>query len=167
MIRNSLSLILMLFGLNLFFSAKVYAQSKEYVISGQQIFLRDRPSFLGKVIVQAQYGQKVQLSKKTNTGWFLVKMGDKTGWVFKSAVQDSYYILKEIGKGKEAASKSVYKDEVVAAGKGFSPEYEAMMKSQNPNLNYKSVDEMEKWNIGVDKLAGFGTKGGLTSEVLK
>ncbi len=161
MILNKLFAVVILFlGLN------VYGQSQEYVLSGQKIYLRDRPSFLGKVIVQGQYGQKVALTKKTGS-WYLIKLSDKTGWVHKSAVQDSYYILKEIGKGKDAASKSVYKDEVVAAGKGFSPEYESMMKSQNPNVNYKAVDDIEKWYIGVAQLVNFGTKGGLTSASLK
>ena len=165
MIQNKIFYWALLFIIIFSFSNNSYAQKKDYAISGQNVYLRNKPHFLGKPTAKAQYGDKIILSKKSGS-WYLVKLNDKAGWIHKSSFQDAFYILNEIGKGQDAAKKT-YKDEVVAAGKGFSPEYEAIMKTQNPNINYSSVDEIEKWNIGPEKLMNFGTKGGLASEILK
>ena len=142
----------------------VSAQEQNVVISSAKAFLRDRPSFLGKSVAAAPYGAQAHVLK-VNGDWRQVTIGNKLGWVHKSAIQDSYYILKEIGKGNK--TKDRYKDDVVAAGKGFSPEYEAMMKAEKPSLNYSDVDKMESWKISIEGLAGFGANGGLNSETLK
>lgn len=139
-------------------------EKKEYVVAVQKVLLRDKPSFLGRGIATGKYGTKIEILTKKGT-WAQIKMAGKTGWTHQSSLQESFFILKEIGKGE--AAKSTYKDEVVAAGKGFSPEYEALMKSQSPDLNYTSVDEIESWLIATDVLKRFATKGGLTSEVLE
>jgi uncharacterized protein YgiM (DUF1202 family) len=139
-------------------------EKKEYVVAVQKILLRNKPSFLGKGIGTGKYGDKIEILTK-KAGWAQIKVAGKTGWAHQSSLQESFFILKEIGKGE--AAKSTYKDEVVAAGKGFSPEYEALMKSQSPDLNYKVVDQIESWLIATDVLKRFATKGGLTSEVLQ
>lgn len=139
-------------------------EKKEYVVAVQKVLLRDKPSFLGRGIATSKYGEKIELLTKKGA-WAQIKVAGKTGWTHQSSLQESFFILKEIGKGE--AAKSTYKDEVVAAGKGFSPEYEALMKSQSPELNYTSVDEIESWLISIDVLKRFATKGGLTSEVLE
>jgi uncharacterized protein YgiM (DUF1202 family) len=164
MIRNKVlkTSIVLLFFLTGF---KAIAEQKEFVIAGQKIFLRDKPSFLGKSVFATTYGAKVALLKKSG-GWLQVKLDNQIGWVHQSSVQDGYYILKDIGKGA-ATSKDTYKDEVVTAGKGFSPEYEAMMKSNNPNLNYKTVDQIENYKVPVENLVNFEISGGLKSEILK
>jgi hypothetical protein len=119
---------------------------------------------LGKAIAAGNYGEKIEILNKKGS-WAQIRLAGKTGWTHQSALQESFFILKEIGKGE--AAKSTYKDEVVAAGKGFSPEYEALMKSQSPDLNYGSVDEIESWLISVDVLKRFALKGGVKSEVLE
>ena len=142
-----------------------HAENQQFVISTQKSFLRDKPSFLGKSIGPANYGTKITVLKRAG-GWCQIKLNSQIGWVHQSSVQDSYYILKDIGRG-EAASKGTYKDEVVSAGKGFSPEYESMMKSQNANLKYSTVDQIETYKISVESLVKFGINGGLNSEILK
>ena len=166
MIRNKV--LVLVLALNCVFVGmlpKAQAQEKkEYVVAVQKMVLRDRTSFLGRAIAIGKYGQKIELLNKKGN-WAQIRINGKTGWTHQSSLQESFFILKEIGKGE--AAKSTYKDEVVAAGKGFSPEYEALMKSQSPDLNYKIVDEIESWLIGTDVLKRFANKGGLTSEVLE
>ena len=164
MIPNKFSYYLILFVFILFGTA-AHAEEKQLVIAGRKIVLRARPSFLGKAVMQADYGAKVFFIKQEGS-WYQVKLNTKEGWVHQSSVQDSYFILKDIGRGN-AASKKTYKDEVVAAGKGFSPEYESMMKSKNPDLKYEIVNKIESWKISVEALSNFGKNGGLNSETLK
>lgn len=140
-------------------------EKKEYVISANKTVARDKPSYLGKPLFVAQYGQKPPIISR-NGAWLQVAFGSKKGWIHQSAMQESYFILKEIGKGKDAANKT-YKDEVVAAGKGFTPEYEKMLKAESPELNYGTVDEIESWLVGTESLIRFGQKGGLESEMFK
>lgn len=161
MILNKFTLV----GLLLFAGLFVQAENQQFVISTQKSILRDKPSFLGKSIGPAHYGAKVTLLKPSGS-WYQIKLNNQVGWVHKSSVQDSYYILKDIGRG-EAASRGTYKDEIVSAGKGFSPEYEAMMKSQNADLKYSTVDQIEAYRISVESLVKFGINGGLNSEILK
>ena len=161
MILNKLVLV----GFLIFAGFSASAENQQFVISTQKSFLRDKPSFLGKSIAPANYGTKITLLKRSGS-WCQIKISNQIGWVHQSSIQDSYYILKDIGRG-EAASKGTYKDEVVSAGKGFSPEYESMMKSQNANLKYSSVDQIEAYKISVESLVKFGLTGGLNSEILK
>jgi hypothetical protein len=166
MIRNKVvSSVLLLFLALTVLSLPLEAQEKkEYVVAVKRMILRDRASFLGKAIAAGNYGEKIEILNKKGS-WAQIRLAGKTGWTHQSALQESFFILKEIGKGE--AAKSTYKDEVVAAGKGFSPEYEALMKSQSPDLNYGSVDEIESWLISVDVLKRFALKGGVKSEVLE
>jgi hypothetical protein len=166
MIRNKVLTVLFILSCVLLSAGHVAQaeEKKEYVVAVQKVVLRDKPSFLGRGIAAAKYGDKIELLTKKGA-WAQIKVAGKTGWSHQSSLQESFYILKEIGKGD--AAKSTYKDEVVAAGKGFSPEYEALMKSQSPELNYSSVDEIESWLIATDILKRFATKGGLKSEVLE
>lgn len=164
MIQNKILALFFLLSCLMGHSKIAQAQEQQYVVAVQKILLRDKPSFLGRGIATGKYGDKIRIVTKKGS-WAQIKLASKTGWTHQSSLQESFFILKEIGKGE--AAKSAYKDEVVAAGKGFSPEYEAFMKSQSPDLNYGSVDEIESWLISTDVLKRFATKGGLTSEVLE
>lgn len=168
MILNKISTVAIAFTLSclmLGFAKTAQAEEKkDYVVAVQKMVLRDRTSFLGRAIAIGKYGEKIEILSKKGA-WAQIKINGKTGWTHQSSLQESFFILKEIGKGE--AAKSTYKDEVVAAGKGFSPEYEALMKTQSPEINYTSVDEIESWLIGTDVLKRFSTKGGLTSEILE
>lgn len=163
MIRNKL--VTLVTGLVLFSTGVDAAENVQYVIAAQKIFLRDRPNFLGKPIAQAKYGQKISVVG-TEGSWNKVKIGTRQGWIHRSGLQESFYILNEIGKGNKN-TKDVYKDEVVAAGKGFSSDYELLMKSQNPQLNFTAVDQIQNLSLSVQGLEQFGKKGELKSETFK
>lgn len=164
MIQNKVLALIFVLSCVIGHSEIAQAQEQQYVVAVQKVLLRDKPSFLGRAIATGKYGDKITIVTKKGS-WAQIKLASKTGWTHQSSLQESFFILKEIGKGE--AAKSAYKDEVVAAGKGFSPEYEALMKSQSPDLNYGSVDEIESWLISTEVLKRFATKGGLTSEVLE
>lgn len=154
------------------FLALVFSVSKNGIASEErqaiavaEAVLRESPGFLSKAVGKFPYGTIVQVLEH-DRGWLKIMAGKKIGWVQKSALQDSEYVLKDLGRGKKATMET-YKNDVVTAGKGFSPEYEAVMKESNGKLNYSAVDDMEKLAFKEIELFKFARKVRVSSDLLE
>lgn len=135
------------------------------VIGVEKASVRQGPNFLSKKVGEVKYGEKVR-SFESQKNWSRISFGKINGWLHSSAFGNSKSILNDIGKGA-AASNKVYKDEVVAAGKGFNEEYEKVYKSKNPKANFAAVDQLEKRVVENKHLVDFANSGKLQSKVLK
>ncbi len=135
------------------------------VIAVSEAVLREGSSFLSKPLFKLRYGTRV--NKVTNrNGWVQIRHEDKLGWLPESALQDGVYILREVGRGGKT-STSMYKNEVATAGKGFSPEYEDMMKNREGKLNYEDVNALEEKAFETSELVKFAREVRLNSDVFK
>jgi uncharacterized protein YgiM (DUF1202 family) len=102
--------------------------------------VRDRPSFLGKIVATLVYGDRIPISTERGD-WVQVNTDNGiTGWVHLSALTKKQIVLQE---GDESVEQSATSEEVAMAGKGFNKEVEQQYKEEK-NLDYTWIDRMEK-----------------------
>lgn len=146
-------------------AATALDQSQDSVVGVALLTLRKSPSFLSRKTGELKYGQKIKILK-TRKDWCFITAGSFKGWAQKSALGERESILDDL-KRSSAESSATYNDEVATAGKGFSAEYESMLKQKNQKLNFGAVDKMESIELPVKTLLRFKKKGRLQSEVLR
>jgi uncharacterized protein YgiM (DUF1202 family) len=114
--------------------------------------LRERPSFLGKVVKDVEYGDRMSVVS-TQGGWTKVKTDNgKTGWIHTSALTEKKVVMKAGDIDAETAASG---EELALAGKGFNDEVEAEFKSSNPDVDYTWVDRMERMVVSIDESIDF------------
>lgn len=119
--------------------------------------VRDAPSFLGAVIGNLSYGDRVQVYRD-NGAWRNIGTLDKklAGWIHSSALTKKEIILNPGAKDAELAASS---QELALAGKGFNSAVEAEFKATHRNINFRWVDEMGKINIAAREMRAFLKEG--------
>ena len=133
--------------------------SEEMSVTVKQTQLRDKPSFLGKIIGALVYADRVTVLDQAK-GWFKVKgPGGKQGWVTASALQPGKIAL---AAGSENVQQGASSGEVALAGKGFNEDVENKYK-QEGHIDYAWVDRMEGYNPTTDDVATFLQDGGLNT----
>ena len=144
-------------------AALAHAQEKVVMtVMNKEAEIRDKPSFLGKVLEKIPYGTTVTVIT-TQKDWVKVARpaGKGEGWIAKSALTEG---AKELKAGDSNVSKTASSGEVSAAGKGFTKEVEEQYK-KDKNLDYKPVDDMEKSAVTPEQAAKFMKDGGLAAEM--
>ena len=140
-----------------------FAAAKKYMsVQVREGMVRTTPSFLGKVVGELSYGDRVAVSEEKNK-WAKVEMSGKgrKGWMHLSALTIKKVVLNPGADDVEEAASS---NEIALAGKGFSEEVEKSYKAKNKQLNYKEVDKMEKIAVSQAKIKNFLKEGGLMPE---
>jgi uncharacterized protein YgiM (DUF1202 family) len=118
--------------------------------------LRSKPSFLGAVVVSLAYGDRVTVAKKQDPWYQVTDARGKTGWIHQSALTTKRIVLSA---GAADAEKSVSRDELALAGKGFNADVEAEFKAENKNIDFAWVDKMEKFKVTPEEAAVFLAEG--------
>jgi hypothetical protein len=128
----------------LFFSMIMvtYGFGETIYIQQKQSLLKETPSFLGKTVVQCQYGDELKVITEKNE-WKFVQYGSKKGWVHTTATTTKKIVMQ----GSVNAPSSVTSNEVMLAGKGFNVQVESEYRKKNPNLRFDLVDKMEKRTV--------------------
>lgn len=136
---------------------KEAGKSQMFSVQQKEGKLRDKPSFLGKIVQRLPYGARVSKSSEKGS-WYQVQAGGVSGWMHKSTLTEKVIVLKA---GDENVSSGVSDDEMVLAGKGFNSDVEKTYKQENSNLNYALVDKMEQFEIKLAAFEAFVKEGGL------
>lgn len=138
------------------------AFAAEMSVTVKQTQVRDKASFLGKVLGVLNYADRVTVIDSSNKAWFKVTGpdGKLTGWVSASALTTKKV---ELAAGTENAQQSASSGEVALAGKGFNETVEQQYKSDG-KLDYTWVDKMEKITVSTADLSTFIAKGALTPQ---
>jgi len=114
--------------------------------------LRERPSFLGKIVTTVSYGDTVNIIREQDE-WVLARRPDgKQGWIHISALTDDEI---ELSSGESNAETVASSDELALAGKGFNSDVEAEFKTRNEDIDFTWVDWMEKIIISPEQMEGF------------
>lgn len=122
--------------------------------------IRQRPSFLAKVIATAPYGTTVQTTG-TRGSWTAVTMSNaQTGWIPTSALT-SYRLKTKATQGQVGTSATT--QEISLAGKGFNEQVEQNYKQRNRKLRFDLVDQIEKRSVSQQKIEHFIREGQLRS----
>ncbi|HUV06579.1 MAG TPA: SH3 domain-containing protein [Spirochaetia bacterium] len=143
----------------LFLLIGLYAAAQEMMsVTVKETQVRSTPSFMGKILANLAYGDRVQIVEKAKS-WakVLIPGGKGDGWVSLSALTEKRVVLKA---GSQDVDKTASSGEVALAGKGFNADVEAKYK-KDKNLDYTWIDRMEQFKIPPDQLVSFLTAGGL------
>jgi hypothetical protein len=122
--------------------------------------LRATPSFLGKIVAELNYAERVAVLEKKET-WFRVRASAKNaeGWLHASALTSKKIILRP---GATDVSQAASSDELALAGKGFSEQVEGEFKTRNPQLDYAWINQMEQMVVSQDQIEQFIKDGKLS-----
>lgn len=123
--------------------------------------LRATPSFLGKIVAELDYGDRV-VALDQREAWIKVRSSSENieGWLHTSAVTTKKIILKPGASDVVLAADS---DEIALAGKGFNKQVEGEFQSQNPRLDYTLIDQMERVVVSQEQIEQFTRDGRLAS----
>ena len=120
--------------------------------------LRQQPMPFGKVVASLGYGERVDVLEEQGL-WLKVrdqKQG-REGWMHSASLIAKAIVLKPGERVKAGASE----DELALGGKGFNAQVEAEYKAHQENLDYASVDWMERIQVSPEAMREFLAKGGL------
>ncbi len=121
--------------------------------------LRSRPSFLGKISAELQYGTQVTVQAERGP-WIKVTDGKgHTGWIHNSALTEREL---ELVSGDAAATAGASTDEIALAGKGFNSQVEEEYKKGQPGNGFKWVDKMEAIVVSPSQAEEFLADGNVT-----
>jgi uncharacterized protein YgiM (DUF1202 family) len=115
--------------------------------------LRSSPSFLGKIVGPAVYGDRFTV-EETRGAWSRVtaEEGALTGWLHSSALTKKKVKLKA---GEQDADVAASSGELALAGKGFNSEVEAQFKEQNASADFAAVDIIEAIRVTTREIEKF------------
>lgn len=119
--------------------------------------LRASPSFLGKVVAEVAYGDRLEI-REEKAGWargVLVGRGVE-GWIHSSALTTKKVVLKS---GASDVQKSASGEELALAGKGFNKQVEGEFKSRHQNIDFAPIDQMERIIISAQEAREFLDEG--------
>ena len=132
--------------------------AKEMSVQVRDGQLRNRASFLGAVVANVTYGDRVTVHAE-QAGWSEVSTAaGARGWIHGSALTPKRGVLTA---GASDAQVGASGAEVALAGKGFSQEVEAEYKQQNRDLDYTWVDWMGQQKVSNEQLVQFLKQGNL------
>ena len=138
-------------------SMTIRGQAREMSIQVREGVLRGTPSFLGAVIAQVSYGERVTVLDNQN-GWTKVRADGSAGWIHESALTKKRLTLSAGDSNVKTGASS---EEMALAGKGFNSEVEAEFKEQNEDVDFTDVDRMEAICITQPEMLRFLKKGGV------
>lgn len=125
------------------------------VKSGQ---LRAAPSFLGKLVGNVNYGERLQVVERQGDWSKVTTPAGQDGWIHTSALTKKKISMKAGTQDAQAAASG---DELALAGKGFNSEVEADFKAKNRNVDFTWVDKMEKLKVSPEAVQQFLKEGGV------
>jgi hypothetical protein len=116
--------------------------------------VRETPSFLGKIVGNASYGQTVNVGEEQGD-WAKVTLPNGTaGWMHRSALTSGKLALS----GGTGGSGNVSGKEMALAGKGFSAQVEADYRRSHGG-NFAAIDAMERVRFDPATLLAFLRQG--------
>jgi hypothetical protein len=154
--------VLFLLFIIVFSAAALSAKNGSMSVQVDKGHLRAAPSFLGKILVTLDYGDRVEVLEQKDL-WMKVQALESkaTGWIHVSALTSKKILLKA---GKEDVEQAATSDELALAGKGFNQEVEKEFKAKNPHLDYTWINEMENMIVSREQMVTFLAEGELTGK---
>jgi len=150
-----ISLFILLTGLAVF-----AIEQKMMSIQVKKGAVRSSPSFLGKIVTQLKYGDRVAV-QNVKGSWYFIDWpkGSTDGWMHSSALSVKKIVLNPGASDVEQAASS---DEITLAGKGFNQQVENDFKSKNPQVDFTWINKMEKMTVSQNQIQAFIKEGQLS-----
>lgn len=145
----------------IFLFCPILAWAENIFVTVRETQLRAKPQFLSKGAL-LRYGDSLSVIED-GPSWINARStSGQQGYVHRSAVTERRIVLK----GQSSFVPSGSQNEVVLAGKGFSREVENQFASQNPVLDFRQVDQMERPRVAPNDLSAFVKSGQLSGGAL-
>lgn len=133
------------------------AQAVTMQVQVQAGQVRSTPSFLGRVVATAGYGQSVEIVS-SQSPWHQVRTEDgRNGWMHESALTAKRVSMQSGGAVGTGASGN----EMALAGKGFNKDVEAQFKATHGEVDFSWVDRMTTMKVAEADIERFVKGGGL------
>ena len=141
--------------------AAVEGAKKAMSVQVKQGQVRATPSFLGKIVANLAYGDRVEVLDEKE-GWVKVLLPGKAGdgWMHSSALSEKRIVLKAGAKEAEIAASG---GELALAGKGFNAEVEAEFRAKNKNIDFTWINRMQEMKVPPERISAFLQEGKLSS----
>jgi SH3-like domain-containing protein len=118
--------------------------------------LRNKPSFLGKVVADLNYGARVTVEQEQDSWLNISPESGMGGWVHSSALSEKKIILDPSSR---EVTGSASHDEIALAGKGFNEQVEKQFKKENSNIDFSWIDKMELIVVEPEEIHTFLQEG--------
>ena len=142
--------------------------SKARQVQVREAHLREKPSFLGKIVRKIPYETQVTVEEQPKgSDWLRVRVveGGATGWVAQSALTPKDTTLKA---GKGDADARAGRTTRSLAGRGFSEEVERSrreeLRGSDVEKGYETLDALLKkpaYSVDPAEVPAFALEGGL------
>ncbi|EFL50223.1 SH3 type 3 domain protein [Solidesulfovibrio fructosivorans JJ]] len=136
-------------------SGAIALAAKVMSVSVRDGQVRQSPSFLGKIVGKASYGQSVDVSAEQGDWAKVTLPGGVSGWMHRTALTTEKLALASGGAG---GTGSVSGKEMALAGKGFSAQVEADYRRSHGG-DFAAIDAMERISYNPSQLLAFLSKG--------
>ncbi|RIL09855.1 MAG: hypothetical protein DCC75_05615 [Proteobacteria bacterium] len=123
--------------------------------------LRSSPQLFAPVLSDLKYGDKLTTLETSGSWYKAIDSRGRQGYVHTSAITDREVVLQASNRDFSTAADT---SDVVLAGKGFNKEVEKEYAAANANLDFKAVNEMEKYKVTDSELRSFVKSGKLNAE---
>ena len=120
--------------------------------------IREQCRFFAPVKAKIRYNDLLTILSKSGD-WYKVRFKGVSGCVHKSAIEEKSF---KLGGGFSSQGQTPSRDEVSLAGKGFNPQVEASYKGSHPELDFRTVDAIEHFQVSSEALSEFLKDGGLS-----
>jgi len=139
-------------------AAPAMAKQEWFSVAVRNGALRQEPLPFAKVVATLGYGERVDVLDEQGT-WFRVRdqRQGRQGWMHRASLIAKAITLKPGERVGAGASE----DELALGGKGFNAQVEAAYKAKGKNLDYASVDWMERIQVSPEAMREFLAKGDL------
>lgn len=122
--------------------------------------IRQRPSFLSKVITSVPYGTTVQTTGVRGSWTAVALTNAQTGWI-PTASLTAHHLQKKATNSQIGTTATT--QEISLAGKGFNEQVENKYKQKNRQLRFDLVDQIEKRAVSDYEIKRFIREGQLRS----
>jgi Zn-dependent protease with chaperone function len=156
--RNGLQLLLICLAVSLVIVAPGLSETLNVERPDMQLY--ESPDFTSPSLGSVPVGEQVEVISRSGD-WVQVEYEGETGWLHKLAFLRTKVPTETLKLETTAPVRETTRDEVVLAGKGFTPEIEKGYRQENPNLNYAQVDEIESFRMNPTQMRSFLTEGKL------
>lgn len=127
-------------------------------VQSEKAVVRSSPGPFAQSIATLNYGDQVTVVE-TQGAWSQIKTATgASGWTQTASLTTKKVVLKA---GSSDVGKTASGEELALAGKGFNSQVEGQFKANNPNIDFKWIDYMEKIKISEPQMVQFLREGGL------
>lgn len=129
-------------------------------VQADAVKVRSSATPFGPIVASLKYGDQVTKIAEQGAWTQITTSGGTSGWVQSASLSTKKITLKA---GSADVSKTASGEELALAGKGFNSKVEGEFKANNPKIDFKWIDSMEKFRPSEKEMVAFLREGGLSA----